>query len=933
MCSAADEATLSFYSTVVGSGGNVSWVISLPVERNATLNQSNLYSAAWLGLALSDPHGWLGECFVEVQLYPDQSFYNPGSAGAARTVPGSWVGAVVGWQFDAATGVEDACFYQPLYLNGNPGPAFLNMTQGDRLNLTTTGWPGNPTGEVVSVKDVTNGQSSRVTLFNATGNYPLDPVYATNAFQDALEWRAGGEYPISFGFDLGRSVNGAVVANGTGGGCAPGLTSTPVDPSAPCPSYDPGAWANDTLTPWHIGTPTFFNALARAKATQVGFASTTGGAGGVGAASGGACTGRVGSAACSYPWFSYSCSAAAFEFGAADFGGITADFGKYAEFNPVLQHNSLGLSFAAPRNFTVPGCGATSFTVTVHQRGTPTAAVYFLGQAISGEANVSGVVNGTYSAGAINAPGVRFEFWDPVGNISVASKGDPFTSVTVFGNGVLVAFFNNNPPNATKVTFNDAPGGFVAVDPGMTFVGPLGGSGSSLGTLKTGAKLTLLPGLYTISAIPTRGFAFSTWSVNNTGATLAAPGLPVTWLSVTSLNHAVTVIAHYVASPSKAAVRVIAVGNGTVRLASFSLTNAGNASATGTTTLPLGGYPLVATLGTGATGVTWVASPLANLVNFSATTNATLQGPTTIEAIFGHAATVTFAEAPPTGGSVSIVGAGGPGPALANGTAQSLLPGSYPLQANLRGGFAFVAWSTSGGVAVNPAGAPVATLTVTGPGTVTASFVKSTHVFVVKIGAQASSDGAVVWDGGGSFGNLTANKAVAGGLHLASAVAAQGWAFSGWNLSGKVSLVGAGGALDQLVNVTGTAQVEALFAPVISPVTFVVVATSPALPLNVTLTINGVVLTTGETTLLPTATYLARISGNTTAVKVWIVTSNLTLVSTGSGVANITVAGSGTIYVLLASSKGSGGLALSAPPSAAPTDPALTAGRPLLRRA
>ncbi|MCI4349892.1 MAG: hypothetical protein L3K15_00010 [Thermoplasmata archaeon] len=44
-CYGHDEPGIQFYSNLPGSGGNVSWNITLPIDRSPTLNQSNLYSA------------------------------------------------------------------------------------------------------------------------------------------------------------------------------------------------------------------------------------------------------------------------------------------------------------------------------------------------------------------------------------------------------------------------------------------------------------------------------------------------------------------------------------------------------------------------------------------------------------------------------------------------------------------------------------------------------------------------------------------------------------------------------------------------------------------------------------------------------------------------------------------------------------------------
>ncbi|HEV8049995.1 MAG TPA: hypothetical protein VGP88_05330, partial [Thermoplasmata archaeon] len=70
-CLGHDEPAINPYSDLPGSGGNVSWNVDLPVDAGPALNQSDLYIAIWFGMNLLDPYGYNGQCFLELQMYPD----------------------------------------------------------------------------------------------------------------------------------------------------------------------------------------------------------------------------------------------------------------------------------------------------------------------------------------------------------------------------------------------------------------------------------------------------------------------------------------------------------------------------------------------------------------------------------------------------------------------------------------------------------------------------------------------------------------------------------------------------------------------------------------------------------------------------------------------------------------------------------------------
>ena len=127
-CYGHDEPGIQFYSDLPGSGGNVTWNITLPVDRSPTDQQGDLYVAIWFGLTLSDPYSWLHQCFLELQFYPDQSW-------TTYPADNNWIAAAVAWQIEAVNGYENPCLYSALYLDGSNGASFLNMQGGDGVTV------------------------------------------------------------------------------------------------------------------------------------------------------------------------------------------------------------------------------------------------------------------------------------------------------------------------------------------------------------------------------------------------------------------------------------------------------------------------------------------------------------------------------------------------------------------------------------------------------------------------------------------------------------------------------------------------------------------------------------------------------------------------------------------------------------------------------
>jgi hypothetical protein len=913
-CYGHDEPGIQFYSTLPGSGGNVSWNVTLPTDRSSTLNQSNLYAAIWFGMTLSDPAAWMDQCFLELQFYPDQTFYNPGPLFPNATVNGAWIGAAVAWQIEASSGFENPCFYEPLYLNGTPGPAFLNMTQGDNIAVTMTGWTSSLTGEQIVIRDRSNGQSSTIVLYNSTGGFPLNPAYVTNTFEGGLQWTPGGEYPVVFAFETGHAGNYNWPSNNTFGGCSPGLKSTPGDPAAPCPSYDPGSWSNDTLTPWKIQTPMFFNGKAMTKAAQVGFTQDFGGISMISQIAGDGCPNAAGSAWCSYPWYSYSCASAAFEFGATDYATFSNDFGKYNQYAQYLQGNALGFGFYPPTNFSVPTCSNPAYTVTVGSTGTGAGAAYFLSQAYTTATAVAGVGPGSYSLNALNSGSGKFDHWVTTGSVTVGAKTSAYTSLAVTGAGTVTAAYSTTA-RTTKITFSDTPVGSIGLDPSQNFNGPFSGNGNPLATLANGGTFTLTPGIYSVQGYPAAGYVFGSWSVSS-GLSISSAALPYAWLIVSGTATTATLTAHYTKMGSVAVpFEIYVVGNGSVTILGHTIT--------GTSTTPglailhpaPGTYSVAGVPGTGNNAVQYFYGPAAVMTNFSANTLITVEaGFSFLEAVFSERAAVTLSDSPSTAGSITLIPPFGSYAPSASGTTMTLSPGGYTVTANPNLGNVFSSWSVTGGASVASATSQVTTLTVSTAATLTANFGTPSTTAGVKFAPAPSGDGSIQLDGLTTYASGTTVSGIGLGLHVVNALPAPGFVFSKWTGGTNVKVVGTSTAMGQLINVTGTgSSLTATFAPGTFPFTFVAIQGAGS---NIAVKVNGVSLHSGDTEMMPTGKYSAPFAGGGIGFNGgWTATSNITLTVKGTTSASFTFFGSATLYLVLVQN-GSGPIAPPAPATA-----------------
>ncbi len=920
-CYGHDEPNLNFYSPIAGSGGNVTWNVTLPVDRSATQNQSSLYSAIWFGMTLTAPPAWMNQCFLELQFYPDQSWYNPNASRPGLTnytVNGNWIGAVVAWQIDINNS-ENPCFYQPLWLHGVPGPTFLNMTQGDRVTVTMNSWVGDATGTVLNITDDTNGQWSTSTMVNYTGpnplsftnpfnwpkwstrhlNYPLDTAYVTNSWQNGLQWTPGGESPISFAFETGHDWNPST-NSGPYGNCGPGNAGLPFQP---CPSYDPGSWANDTLRPWQFWTPTFYDATSHWGAAQVGFGQDFGGIALIPQLDFGTCAGKIGSAFCDYPWWSFMCSTNAFTFGATDYSGVTTDFGQWTQYNQGIVGNGVGFGYYPPTNFSIPACANPSYSVTVGT-SSGTGWVDFLSTPYTAPTAVAAVGPGDYSLNAIGTGGMIFKGWVTTGLVSVLTPSSPWTSLVVSGAGSAEATFAASAP-PVAVTFVDVPAGTILVQPGG-FVNP----GAPIATVPSGGIVSLVPGVYGILGNPTHSpsSVFKGWSSSGPGAVIASPTYPYSWLIVTGTSASVTVTATYSLSVLPGHVEIVvingvtgALGGGVVTFGGVSSTSTILAIATG-----VGAYTLVAAPNASYVFGGWAYGNNLVMSDFLASTNVTLEQANfycLLEAFFiptVRSATLTIVASPATAGQVLIQGPGYPFATLVpSGTLVPVYPtGFYIVGGVANSGENFSAFSVNN-TARGWLQAPstwTAYLTVNASVTLTATFLAAPLVSVTFSVSPAGS-GSILFNALNTYATTTTNSSVGkGGSYWIVAIPAAGYNFVSYTNSSNISLVFGPG-----IQVKGNGSITANFAAV--PVVTIPVTLVANAPAGATLSLNGQSVSSGGTVQLPaTGTYTLSItvtgSGTFTG---WWPSPGLSVASSSSASTMTTVSRPGTITAVVAS--------------------------------
>jgi hypothetical protein len=907
-CYGHDEPGIEFYSPEPGSGGNVTWNVTLPIDRSATQNQSSLYVAIWFGMTLSAPGAWMNQCFLELQFYPDETYYNGGGTSNPQvTVNGMWIAYAVAWQIDLSNDGEDSCFSEPMYLNGQPGPSYLNMSEGDNVQVTMTGWAGDPLGENLSILDQTNHQSSYVDMYDTAEHAPLDPAYTTNSFESSLQWTPGGEYPVAFAFEIGHCTYNPDCGNNANqyGGCSPGNSSN-YNLGTPCPSYDPGSWVNDTLAPWTIHTPVFFNATHVDHPAQVAFTQPEGGSAFIAntptSIDGGTCTNELGSAWCTYPWYSYSCTAGGFHFGATDYSDTSTDFGKYTQFGHAVGYNAVGLSYYLPTNFSIPTCGGVSYSVSVGTSGPGAGTVYFLSHPTA-SSTYPDLGPGNYSIQALASGTGAFQHWTTSGSLRVADVGDPHTHLDVGGGGSVSAVYAATAPPKVSVTFASEPAGL-----GATAVVPWADDPSwpdnagAIATIASGSSQSLVPGLYTVQAYPPVNYVFEGWT-STSGAEIAAETLPASYFNLGSLASSVTLTAEYSTSTATSYVGVEVVGlNGPTSASPGTISFDGIMGSSSTYTwgtLPVGTASITATPAAGWVFAGYGVGSGAVLIDGRAQSNLTVEPDPSagvpIQAFFEFVATtpVTFGMAGSSAGTLWVDGS-----EVSSGSTLDLSQDvNHDVSVSTPNGYRLVGWTSSDSAEASltspgSANAHLSISVISSPPSVTVTATVTTQS-ATTVSFSAIGNGSFVFNGDETVAGSTSNTTVGGGdaNYSLNAAPSLGYSFEGWTLAGSDGVACATCTVTVL-NVTGTASVTATFLVNRYFLTFA--SDDPSL----TATLGGsTTLTSGSPYLVDNGSYTVTTSAS--GFVGWSTDGGISVVSPTAAFTTVLVSGAGgTLYLV-----------------------------------
>ncbi len=298
-----DEPSIGFISTTPGSGNDVRWEFTLPVEQPVPATQSfENFAAFWFSMALCDPNSFpYGACI------PNSDQNNPKNAGSAILElqfypPGfppfitqiscdltHWCAAL---NIDSISG-NDSCF-EPVNFafiqkngvpTGPPGPASatdatftpnaqtLLMNQGDRIRITIQ---DTPAGLRTTIADLTTGQTGFIVASAANGFQSLDPAtcaptsfsfrpeYDTAKFGNFVPW-AALQANINFAMEIGHFELGASGdSDADDAPCFPGPTV------AGCIGADTDFDGTSYRLDWPDGTSRNASSIAIGSATGLG---------------------------------------------------------------------------------------------------------------------------------------------------------------------------------------------------------------------------------------------------------------------------------------------------------------------------------------------------------------------------------------------------------------------------------------------------------------------------------------------------------------------------------------------------------------------------------------------------------------------------------------------------------------------------------------
>ncbi|HVB41947.1 MAG TPA: hypothetical protein VNF47_04485 [Streptosporangiaceae bacterium] len=313
-CSGHDEPEIDPVSSLPGSAQDLTWTAILP--KDGTVPVSAVGPTFWWGGTVTDPnpHSLFNQAFLELQFYPDAIVNTCASDGGFSLTFAKDKYSVCSptWQVSTTSGAENAAFNAELFDGSSNAPLVMNA--GDTIQVhffvtsPTQGWN-------IHVTDLTTGHSGTIVLNSKYG--PMLPAFSAQQIGNALGWGLVDDTPNSFVWEIGHTSDFATPGAQF---CLPGQTI--------CDSYDTPHWLG--FTPLKIVSVTFAD---NSSPTQWAVVSDLGASAEVTSSSG--CP-SYGGPFCTYPWYAFNSTAAAFTFG-ADYPGTKFDYGQGFQYTTTMQ--------------------------------------------------------------------------------------------------------------------------------------------------------------------------------------------------------------------------------------------------------------------------------------------------------------------------------------------------------------------------------------------------------------------------------------------------------------------------------------------------------------------------------------------------------------------------------------------------------------------
>lgn len=511
--------------------------------------------------------------------------------------------------------------------------------------------------------------------------------------------------------------------------------------------------------------------------------------------------------------------------------------------------------------------GTPSATVTFETEPTTCGAIdlggvdYTSGQTITLTGGGS-----TYTAFSDPCALFGFNSWSSQGG--VMSSGGAQTTITVSGDGTLIASYSSQVKDSLTLFTGPVSCGTISVDnTGYT----------------DGAVVDLSPGNYTFNATACSGFTFASWGASPPSSlSISSPSSATTTVDI--IENYASLTATFLGKTSyNINVETDPTDCGTVAVS-------GNTLAQGESVrLSSGTYEIAANPCSGSSFMNWVAFGNVTISGSSSNTTAAVSGNGTILAYYYRplpSVNVYLVTGPTNCGTISF-GSGN----YSSGQNDYVAPGIYNIIAWACSGFKFVGWSTYGDINVSSPSSAVTTVNVTSGGYIYATFASSS-TFKVEVLTNPANCGVVSIDGA-NYSNGHAPD-LSSGIYYISAYACLGGQFLQWITTGSVSVTS---GFPQTINVQGTGSVEANFS--VSKTFTVNLDTDPA---NCgSITFSGQSYVNGQDTLVPNGNYpitASACAGDTFSA--WQASGGISIASGGSETSTAMVFGNGTLTAAFA---------------------------------